>query len=42
MDAERHRAGHERYAEPWGNGIINWDRLLLDDWRPLPKEASGS
>jgi hypothetical protein len=39
---ERHCADYERYAGPWGNGIINWDGLLLDGWRPLPKETSGS
>jgi hypothetical protein len=33
---ERHRADYERYAEPWGDGIVVWDGLLLDGWRPMP------
>jgi len=32
---EKHRENYKRYAEPWGNGMINWNGLLLDGWRPI-------
>ena len=31
----RHGPDYERYAQPWKPGIVAWDGLLLDGWRPL-------
>ena len=33
---EKWEAHFRRYAEPWGPGVVNWDGMLLDGWRPLP------
>jgi hypothetical protein len=32
---ERCEANFRRYAEQGRTGVINWDGLLLDGWRPL-------
>jgi hypothetical protein len=32
---EKHQADYERYASEFGPGVIDWDGLLLDGWRPL-------
>jgi len=33
---ERHGISYERYAEPFREGIVAWDGLLLAGWRPMP------
>ena len=33
----RHGVDYERYAEPFKEGIVAWDGLLLAGWQPLPK-----
>ena len=39
---DRHGVNYQRYAEPFREGIVAWDGLLLVGWRPLPKETSAS
>ena len=34
---EKYREHYERYAHEPRLGVIEWDRLLLAGWRPLPK-----
>jgi hypothetical protein len=29
------QANYEKYADPHGPGVIEWDGLLLDGWLPL-------
>ena len=29
---------YRQKALDWGNGIMNWDGLLLDGWRPIDKQ----
>ena len=36
-EPEKYRAHYERYAAPYGSGIIEWDGLLLDGWTPITR-----
>ena len=29
---------YRQKARDWGDGIMNWDGLLLDGWRPIDKQ----
>jgi hypothetical protein len=39
---EKYRDHYERYASPVRPGVVEWDSLLLDGWRSLPRKTSGS
>ena len=34
---EKWREHYESYASEHAPGIVSWDGLLLDGWRPLPR-----
>ena len=36
---EKWSQDYRRRAIDWGSGIINWDGLLLDGWRPIAKRS---
>ena len=35
------QANYEKYADPHGPGVIEWDGLLLDGWLPLGAQPSS-
>lgn len=35
-EPDQHRASYEKYGHRLADGVIAWDGLLLDGWKPHP------
>lgn len=40
-EPDQHRKNYDKHAHRLADGVIAWDGLLLDGWRPTPGEGAA-